>query len=314
MVVHAAASMPAASNSLAPAGRGAEEALTASRCDASQTAINLPIYISPIAVIYNVDGVSDLKLDATTLASVFAGKITKWNDPAIAALNDGTTLPDLTITAVHRADDSGTTENFTEYLNANSPDVWSSEPDGVWPLEGGEGASGTSGVIDAVTNGTGTIGYADASRAGDLGVAKIKVGEEFVEYSAEAAAAIVDESPEEEGRSEGDIAIELDLDGGTRVEATTGIPFFDHMLAQLGRHGGFDLVVRATGDLEIDALDGLEGAVALADVVERESRHGWGSRCWIFVKGRQSASSTRLAAPTRPAWRPSPAATTGTSR
>jgi phosphate transport system substrate-binding protein len=100
---------------------------------------------------------------------------------------------------VHRSDDSGTTENFTEYLNANSPDVWSSEPDGVWPLEGGEGASGTSGVIDAVTNGTGTIGYADASRAGDLGVAKIKVGEEFVEYSAEAAAAIVDESPEEEG-------------------------------------------------------------------------------------------------------------------
>jgi imidazoleglycerol-phosphate dehydratase len=53
--------------------------------------------------------------------------------------------------------------------------------------------------------------------------------------------------------SETDIVVELDLDGGSRVEATTGIPFFDHMLSQLGRHGGFDLLVQATGDLEIDA-------------------------------------------------------------
>ena len=97
------------------------EALASSRCDASQTAINLPIYISPIAVIYNVEGVTDLKLDADTLAGVFAGKITKWNDPKIAALNDGATLPDQNITAVHRSDDSGTTENFTDYLHQAAP-------------------------------------------------------------------------------------------------------------------------------------------------------------------------------------------------
>jgi imidazoleglycerol-phosphate dehydratase len=67
--------------------------------------------------------------------------------------------------------------------------------------------------------------------------------------------------------SETDIAIELDLDGGNRVEATTGIPFFDHMLAQLGRHGGFDLVVRATGDLEIDAHHTVEDVgIALGEV------------------------------------------------
>ncbi len=187
------------------------EALSKSRCDASQTAINLPIYISPIAVIYNVEGVSDLKLDASTLASIFAGKITKWNDPAITALNDGATLPDLAITAVHRADDSGTTENFTEYLHEAAPKVWTSEPDGEWPLPGGEAAPQTSGVVDTVTNGKGTIGYADASKAGELGVAQVKVGDKFQKPTAEAAAAIVDASERVtgDGRSANDWTIEL---------------------------------------------------------------------------------------------------------
>ena len=88
--------------------------------------------------------------------------------------------------------------------------MWTYEADGVWPFEGGEAAQGTSGVVDAVTNGTGTIGYADASRAGDLGTVAVQVGDEFVEYSPEAAAAIVDLSPFVEGRAEGDLAIELD--------------------------------------------------------------------------------------------------------
>ena len=187
------------------------EALASSRCDASQTAINLPIYISPIAVIYNIEGVTDLKLDAETLAGIFAGKITKWNDPAITALNEGASLPDLNITAVHRADDSGTTENFTDYLHQAAPEVWTSEPDGEWPLKGGEAAPQTSGVVDTVTNGSGTIGYADASKAGDLGVAEIKVGDKFQRPTAEAAAAIVDASERVtgDGRSANDWSIEL---------------------------------------------------------------------------------------------------------
>ena len=187
------------------------DALATARCDASQGAMNLPVYISPIAVIYNLEGVTDLKLDANTLASIFAGKITKWNDPKIAAHNEGVTLPSQNITAVHRADDSGTTENFTEYLNQAAPKVWTAEPDGEWPFPGGEAAPQTSGVVDAVTNGTGTIGYADASKAGDLGVAQIKVGVQFVPYSPEAAAAIVDASERltGEGRSPNDWAIEL---------------------------------------------------------------------------------------------------------
>jgi phosphate transport system substrate-binding protein len=180
------------------------------KCAPDTSIVELPLYVSPIAVIFNLDGVDELNLDAATIAGIFAGTITNWNDPAIAAANEGTTLPDLAITPVHRSDDSGTTENFTEYLGAAAADVWTWEADGVWPFEGGEAAQGTSGVVDAVTNGTGTIGYADASRAGDLGTVAVQVGDEFVPYSPEAAAAIVDASPFVEGRSEGDLAIEID--------------------------------------------------------------------------------------------------------
>jgi phosphate transport system substrate-binding protein len=180
------------------------------KCAPDTSIVELPLYVSPIAVIFNLDGIDSLDLDPATIAGIFAGTITNWNDPAIAATNAGVTLPDLAITAVHRSDDSGTTENFTEYLGAAASDVWTYEADGVWPFEGGEAAQGTSGVVDAVTNGTGTIGYADASRAGDLGTVAVKVGDEFVPYSPEAAAAIVDASPFVEGRGEGDLAIELD--------------------------------------------------------------------------------------------------------
>jgi phosphate transport system substrate-binding protein len=180
------------------------------KCAPDSTIVELPLYISPIAVIFNVEGVDTLNLDAATIAGIFAGTITNWNDPAIAATNPDATLPDLAISPVHRSDDSGTTENFTEYLGAAAPDVWTYEADGVWPFEGGEAAQGTSGVVDAVTNGTGTIGYADASRAGDLGTVSVQVGDEFVAYSPEAAAAIVDASPFAEGRADGDLAIDID--------------------------------------------------------------------------------------------------------
>lgn len=179
-------------------------------CADGTKAIDLPVYISPIAVIFNVEGVKDLNLDSATLAKIFSGAITKWNDPAIAAINPDAKLPDTNITAVHRSDDSGTTKNFADYLNKTAGDIWTEEPSDTFPFQSGEGAQGTSGVVDAVTNGSGTIGYADASRAGDLGVAKIKVGEEYVEYSADAAAAVLAESPLVEGREKNDLAFKLD--------------------------------------------------------------------------------------------------------
>ncbi|MFC4139766.1 MULTISPECIES: phosphate ABC transporter substrate-binding protein PstS [unclassified Microbacterium] len=179
-------------------------------CAADSPIIEVPAYISPIAVIFNVEGVDKLDLDPQTLAGIFAGTITKWNDPAIAATNPDATLPDLAINPVHRADKSGTTGNFTDYLGAAAPDAWTYGSVEEWPIEAGEAAQGTSGVVQAVEGGQGTIGYADASRAGELGTVSVKVGDEFVGYSPEAAAAIVDHSPLEEGRADGDLAIKLD--------------------------------------------------------------------------------------------------------
>ncbi len=174
--------------------------------------VEIPAYISPIAIIFNVEGVSDLNLDAATMANIFNGSITNWNDAAIASLNPDASLPDQAIVAVHRSDKSGTTGNFTDYLAAAAPEAWTAGSVEEWPAEisGGEAAQGTSGVVEAVKGGVGTIGYADASKAEGLSTVKVKVGEEFVAYSPEAAAAIVDASPLEEGRSAGDLAIELD--------------------------------------------------------------------------------------------------------
>ncbi|WP_206340164.1 phosphate ABC transporter substrate-binding protein PstS [Blastococcus litoris] len=178
------------------------------RCGGGEV-FELPNYISPIAVVFNLEGVDELNLTPQTIAGIFTGAITTWNDPAIAESNPDATLPDTAITPVHRGDDSGTTDNFTDYLFQTAGDVWTSEPDGVWPLEGGEAANGTSGVVEVVTSTAGAVTYADASRAGDLGVVNVAVGEDFVAPSAEAAAAVVENSPAVEGRGEYDFAIEV---------------------------------------------------------------------------------------------------------
>ena len=187
-----------------------EEELAAAqeRC-AGGDIFQLPNYVSPIAVIFNLEGVDELNLTPATIAGIFTGAITTWNDPAIAEDNPEATLPDTAITPVHRADDSGTTDNFTDYLFQAAGDVWTDEPDGVGPLDGGEAANGTSGVVEVVTSTDGAITYADASRAGDLGVASVAVGEEFVAPSPEAAAAVVENSPAVEGGGDYDFAIEV---------------------------------------------------------------------------------------------------------
>ena len=172
----------------------------------------LPNYIAPIAVVFNVDGVDGLDLSPGTLAGIFDQRITRWDDPAIVADNPDADLPDLQITPVNRSDESGTTENFAEYLSAAAEEAWPHEVDGDWPVPGGESAQGNSGVVGAVAAGNGTIGYADLSQAGDLGVARIRVGEEYVAPSAEAAAAVVENSEPLEGRGQYDFAIEVNRD------------------------------------------------------------------------------------------------------
>jgi phosphate transport system substrate-binding protein len=180
-------------------------------CAADSSALNLPVYISPIAVIFNVEGVTDLTFDAPTLAGIFAGTITKWNDPAIANTNPKAKLPDATITAVHRGDDSGTTNNFTDTLNKLAPDVWTQPAADTFPAAfGGEAANGTSGVVQAVTSGSNMIGYADASAAGSLGKASILVNDLPLGPTPEAAAAILDHSKTIAGRDANDLAYSLD--------------------------------------------------------------------------------------------------------
>ena len=188
------------------------EELVAARERCGGEVFELPNYISPIAVVHNVPGVPDLALSPATLARVFAGQITTWDDPAVAADNPGVTLPALSVTPVNRSDESGTTENFTEYLVATAAADWPYEASGDWPVAGGEAAQGTSGVVSAVQGGQGTIGYADASQAGELGVANVKVGTEFVAPTPEAAAAVVEASPLAEGRGANSFAYDLARD------------------------------------------------------------------------------------------------------
>jgi phosphate transport system substrate-binding protein len=164
--------------------------------------IEYPGYISPVAVAFNLEGVDTLNLSPETIANIFAGEITTWDDEAIADDNPDADLPGTDITVVHRSDDSGTTENFQEYLHTVVPDVWTYEPEGIWPIEGQESAQGTSGVVGAAEAGEGTITYADASQVGNLSTAAVGVGDEFVEYSPEAAAAVVEGSPPVEGTPE----------------------------------------------------------------------------------------------------------------
>ncbi|SEL32769.1 phosphate ABC transporter substrate-binding protein, PhoT family [Blastococcus sp. DSM 46786] len=172
----------------------------------------LPNYIAPIAVVYNLEGVEELNLPPEVVAGIFAQQITNWNDPAIAEANPDVTLPDLPITPVNRSDESGTTENFAEYLSAVAPDVWTYEVSGDWPVSGGEAAQGTSGVVSAVGAGNGAIGYADPSQAGDLGVANIGVGGDFVAPSPDAASAVVENSERVEGGGEYNYAIDIRRD------------------------------------------------------------------------------------------------------
>jgi phosphate transport system substrate-binding protein len=182
------------------------------RCEPGQL-VEIPDYISPIAIIYNLPGVEELKLEPETLAKIFNQEIENWNDPEIAKENPEVELPETRIVPVNRSDESGTTENFTDYLSKVAPKVWTHEVSGDWPVKGGEAASGTAGVVEAVAAGEGAIGYADASQAGELGKAMIKVGNSWAEPSAEAAAKVLDlskEDPELEGGQKNVIAFEID--------------------------------------------------------------------------------------------------------
>src|SRR5579864_3235018 len=120
----------------------------------SDALVQVPVTLGAVAIAYNLSGVSKLQLDGTTLANIYLGKITHWNDPSIAALNSGTTLPNQKITVAHRSDGSGTTYIFSDYLAKISPD-WKTATGSPaksikWPT--GQGGSGNQAVAQIVTS------------------------------------------------------------------------------------------------------------------------------------------------------------------
>lgn len=128
------------------------------RC-AGNDAIDLPMVTGPISLSYNLSGVSKLILTPALLVGIFDGKIANWNDPAIAAVNPGVTLPTLAIATVHRSDSSGTTDNFTKYLTKAGG--WTVTGGKSWTAPGGTGAQGSDGVAKAIASTTGSIGYVE---------------------------------------------------------------------------------------------------------------------------------------------------------
>lgn len=209
-----------------------EEELTMAteRCFGGE-ALELPLYISPIAVVYNLPDVDaeHINLPPEVVAGMFAGTVTSWDDPAIVEANPDVELPAIDVVPVNRSDDSGTTENFTEYLSAVAPDVWTYGPIETWPISGTQSGAQTSGLFDVVSGAEGAVGYIDASRAGDLGTAAIGVGDEFVPFSPEAAAAIVDASPATEDATDLRLTIELERD--TTESGTYPIVLISYMIA-----------------------------------------------------------------------------------
>jgi len=155
-----------------------EEAAASTKVCAGGTGIDLPMVGGPIAIGYNLPGVSNLVLDAPTLAKIFNGRITTWNDPAVKALNPGVNLPSSKIQSVHRQDESGTTDNLTKYLSGAAKADWPYPHAKAWAAKGGQAAAQSSGVAALVKQTQGSLGYFELSyaSANDIPTVKISTG------------------------------------------------------------------------------------------------------------------------------------------
>ena len=147
---------------------GASDApLTADQFAACKGCVQIPWALSATSIIYNLEGVKNLlHMDGPTLAKIYSGQITKWDDPAIQKLNKGVNLPGQTIATIHRSDNSGTTYNFTDYLQSVSASWKSQYGRGVavnWP--NGTGSRGSAGVAATVSQTPGGVGYVDVAYA-----------------------------------------------------------------------------------------------------------------------------------------------------
>lgn len=157
------------------------------------TALDLPMVVGPVAVAFKLKGIEDggITLTPKVTTQIFLGKITKWNDPAIAAINKGVTLPATNITVFFRSDESGTTSNFEKYLAANDPTDFTAKPSKSWAGKVGQGKAKSQGVQQALSSTEGSIGYIEYAFAisGNLSTAKIDNGGGAVALSADTASA-----------------------------------------------------------------------------------------------------------------------------
>lgn len=171
---------------------GEQKAQAARRCDGGEV-WNLPMVFGPVAIAYNLPGVDGLVLDAPTLARIFSGAVTEWDDPAIAALNPQTDLPAEGINVVYRSDSSGTTDNFQTYLQTASDGAWTAGAGSEFAGGVGNGSKGSAGVTNAVGRTEGAITYVESSyaRKSGLQTASIDSGAGPVALTPQTASAAV---------------------------------------------------------------------------------------------------------------------------
>lgn len=170
-----------------------QAAEAATRCGGNE-AWNLPLVFGPVAVAYNLDGVDNVVLTPDVTARMFLGEISTWNDPAIAALNEGVDLPSTPIVPIYRSDSSGTTDNFQEFLSDAAPEAWTLGDGSDWNGTAGEGANSSSGVAQAVGSTPGGVTYVEGGFVTQEGLqaASIDFGSGPVEMNTETAAAAID--------------------------------------------------------------------------------------------------------------------------
>jgi phosphate transport system substrate-binding protein len=198
--------------------------------------VHVPLVMGAVAVVYNLPEVqSPLKLTGPVIADIYLGKVAKWDDPAIAGLNPGVALPDRDITPVYRAEASGTSNIFTEYLSKTSPEFKArvgATTDPKWPEGRGTGQKGNDGVAGHVKNNPGTIGYVESLYAKRNGLPTALVRNRAGEFLAPetdavtaAAAEAMREKPAEEPYSLHELTYSLTDAAGAKSYPVCGISY-----------------------------------------------------------------------------------------
>ncbi|TCD54496.1 phosphate ABC transporter substrate-binding protein PstS [Alloscardovia theropitheci] len=221
---------------------GTDAPLSQAQLQASQAVCNgdnafeIPTYVSPIALAYNLSeyGLNGnaIQLSATTIAKIFNGSITMWDDNDIRQENPeiASKLPHIEITPVWRLDKSGTTRTFQTYLHQAAGDEWSSEPSETWPNSIGQGAKGTPGVVMTIGQAQGTIGYADYAQTSGLGTVAVKVGDYYVDPTPDATAELIANSTwNKDAHKQGRYV--LDVDYATQSEGVYPIALVSYDVA-----------------------------------------------------------------------------------